>query len=233
MVTSRLARREQTKLVRQTVVFAGLAIIIFVLFLFVILPQVIKFATGRDTGLVSKQSDTIPPQVPIISAPVSATNSATLPLKGVGEPQAQAVVIVNSHELEHVTIDDQGDFSVDVPLTEGENAITIHSVDAAGNESLKSQTYRVTLDTEAPKITVDQPQDGQTIELRKNQVTQIKGTTEANAQVYINDHLTYANGAGAFSLSYQLQEGSNALDIRAIDPAGNQAETKLTVTFRL
>lgn len=232
MVTSRLAKREQSRIVKQTALFGGLAVVILLLFFFVLLPQVIKFATGGDNGPI-KTDDTIPPQVPIVSSPVVATNSATLPLRGVGEPKSEVVVIVNSQELEHVTIGDDGEFSVDVPLSEGENAITLHGVDEAGNESLKSQTYQITLDTEKPSIVVEQPQPGQVIELRKNQLTEIKGTTEAKAQVYINDRLTYANAAGAFSMTYQLQEGENKLLIKVIDAAGNQEQTELVVTFRL
>ena len=234
MNSSRLARKEEKKLLKQTLLIGGGAVVLFLLFLFFIMPQVVRLAAGvLDGGALGEPEDTIPPQVPIVAAPVSATFSAQLALSGVGEPKAEVVVVVNSAELERTAIDDNGEFKVEVPLTEGENAITLHSVDEAGNESTQSQTYRVILDTEAPTIAVEQPQDGQTIELRKNQVTDIVGTTEPNAQVSINDRLVYANAAGKFTLRYQLQEGENILTIKATDQAGNQAETKLTVIFKL
>ncbi len=233
MVTSRLAQREQKKVMKQTMIIAGAAVVLFLLFLFVVLPQMVRFAANvLDGGSIGEPEDTIPPQVPIISSPVDATFSAQLPLKGVGEPKSQVVLLVNSQEMERVTIDDAGDFSLEVPLTVGENAITLYSVDEAENESVKSQTYSVILDTEDPVITVEQPQNGQTIELRKNQVTEVKGTTEPNAQVHINDRLTYANASGQFNYRYQLQEGENKLLIKAIDKAGNTADTELTVMFR-
>ncbi len=234
MVTSRLAQKEQKKLMKQTLIISGVAVFVLVAFVFVILPQVIRFAANvLDGAPIGEPSDSVPPQAPIISAPVTATYSATLAVSGVGEPETEAVVVVNSQEVGRAPIDTEGDFDLDVPLSEGENTLTFYSIDKAGNESVKTQNYVVTLDTEAPTISVEQPLDGQTIELRKNQTTDVKGTTEPHAQVFINDRLVYANAAGAFSLKYQLNEGENKLTVRAVDKAGNESQTELTVTFRI
>jgi hypothetical protein len=234
MVTSRLAQKEQKRLMKQTLIISGAAILVLLAFVFIILPQVIRLAANMLDGTsIGEPSDTVPPQAPIISAPVSATYSATLVVHGVGEPEAQAVVVVNSQEVGRTPIDTAGDFSLDVPLSEGENTLAFYSIDKAENESVKTQNYVVTLDTEAPSIAVEQPLAGQTIELRKNQTTEIKGSTEPHAQVFINDRLVYANAAGAFSLKYQLVEGENKLNIRAVDKAGNESNTELTVAFRI
>lgn len=234
MVSSRLARQEQKKIVEQTLVIAAIAILVLLAFLFFILPQVVRFAaTVLDRNPIAEPGDTIPPQPPVLSAPVSATNSALLPISGVGEAKAEAVLVLNGSELERLDINDEGDFSFDVPLSEGENVLLVYSVDEAGNESIKTKEYKVMLDTEAPTITIEEPTDGTTIELRKNQNVLIKGTTESNAQVYINDRLVYARSDGSFNTTHQLQEGENKLSIRAVDQAGNQTEQSLTVTFKL
>lgn len=234
MVTSRLAQKEQKKLMKQTLIISGVAVLVLLAFVFVILPQAIRLAaTVLDGTPIGEPSDSVPPQPPIIAAPVTATYSATLAVEGVGEPETEAVVVVNSQEVGRTRIDSDGEFTYDVPLSEGENTVVFYSVDKADNESVKTQNYMITLDTEVPTISVEQPLSGQTIELRKNQTTEIKGTTEPNARVFVNDRLVYASATGAFSLKYQLAEGENKLVIRAVDKAGNEAQVELTVTFRI
>lgn len=233
MTSSRIARREQQKLVKQTIWFAAAAIGLFLLFIFIVLPQVVRFAGNMlDKNNPFVETDTIPPQPPVIVAPVSATFSARLAVKGVGEPKAEVVLVINSNEVGRADISDEGEFDFELPLTEGENALTLFSVDEAGNESVKSQNYKIILDTEAPTIEIEQPQHGQAIELRQNQTTEIRGKTEPHAKVFVNDRLIYASAEGQFSLRYQLQEGENNFTIKAEDQAGNKAETQLSVSFR-
>jgi hypothetical protein len=57
----------------------------------------------------------------------------------------------------------------------------------------------------------------------------VSGKTNANAEVYINDVQTKADGVGNFSVNYNLDEGENLLTIVANDQAGNYAEKEITV----
>ncbi len=233
-VSSRLAKTESRKMMKQTVLFIIASVILLLMFLFVIIPSVIRFvSSGGDVNQIV-QSDTIPPQVPLISAPVTATYSATINLEGYGEKQSEVVVVKNGSEDQRVRVEaDDGKFEVPVSLDEGENTLSLYAVDEAGNESASSRTYTIALDKTAPTIEMENPQDGQTIELLKNQNVTVKGKTEPGSTVYINGRRTFANNEGVFSSNYQLAEGENKLLIRAEDPAGNAAETELTVTFKL
>ncbi|MFH1958746.1 MAG: Ig-like domain-containing protein [Patescibacteria group bacterium] len=233
MARSRLSKKQQKKIVRQTFLIATVAISLLASFIFFIMPQFIRLADSFLNGSsVLEDQDQVPPQAPILAAPVSATNSASLPISGVGEAGSQAVLMLNGEKLKEIEIDDQGEFKFRVPLTEGENALAVYSIDKAGNESVQTREYNVSLDTEAPVIEIESPEDGGTIELRKNQIVTIKGTTEPQSKVFINDRLVYAKSDGSFSMNYELEDGENKLKFRAVDKGGNESEKEIIVKFR-
>lgn len=234
MVTSRLAKREQKQLLVQTVALFVGAVVLLLAFIFVILPGVARvWSQITGTGLSGLDSeDTFAPQVPILAAPVSATNSAELKLSGYGEADSQLKVVINGEAKTEDKIKTDGTFEVSIALTTGENVITAYAIDAAGNESEASRSYTVVFDNEAPKLEISEPQNGQSIELRKNQQLTIKGTTEPHARVSVNGRTVLANSEGAFSTTYLLQEGENKFQLKAEDQAGNSTEQELIVNYR-
>ncbi|MBU0576849.1 hypothetical protein KJ654_04315 [Patescibacteria group bacterium] len=231
---SRLSRKQQQQMMHQTVLIVVVALSLLVAFIFFIMPQFLSLADSILNGpsILNEDQDQIPPQTPILAVPVSATNSASLLISGIGEMASQVVLILNGEKLEEVKIDDKGEFKFKVSLIEGGNALAVYSIDEAGNESVQTREYKVTLDTEAPVLEVSSPEDGSTIELRKNQIITIIGTTESQAKVFINDRLVYAKADGSFSMSYKLEEGENKLKFKAIDRGGNESEKEITVKFR-
>ncbi|HEX7017809.1 MAG TPA: hypothetical protein VF209_02795 [Patescibacteria group bacterium] len=233
-VSSRLARKEQKKMTQQTIIFSAIAIFLFLLFIFVIVPGVIRLAGSIvGTNLGNSPEDTIPPVAPIISSPVSATNSAQINISGFAEKGSEAVLVLNSEEFSREKVSDEGSFEFEVPLQDGENTLAFYAVDEAGNESGTTKTYRVVADQEAPELVIESPQDGTEIISRTNQQLQIKGTAGEKAKVYVNDKLLFTKSDGSFSGSFQLQEGENKLLFKATDEAGNTTEKEITVRFRL
>jgi len=63
----------------------------------------------------------------------------------------------------------------------------------------------------------------------KSSSIKVSGKTSAYAEVYINDFETKADGAGNFSVNYNLDEGENLLTVVANDASGNYAEKEITV----
>ena len=234
MARSRISKKQQQKMVRQTTLIIIAAVSLLAAFIFFIMPQFIRLADGllNGSGGLTEAQDEVPPQTPVLAAPVTATNSASLPIAGVGEAGSQAVLVVNGERLDEVEINDEGEFKFIALLTEGENALAVFSIDEAGNESVQTREYAVELDTSAPEIEVESPVDGAEIELRKNQITTIKGTTEPQAKVFINDRLVYAKSNGSFSMSFKLAEGENKLRFKVEDRGGNVSEKEITVKFR-
>ncbi|MEA2056326.1 MAG: hypothetical protein U9O78_01245 [Patescibacteria group bacterium] len=231
-ITSRLAKRKQKELAKQTIVLAFLAIAIIALFVFAILPAAIKIffgILGADSS--NLEQDLISPQQPIINAPPIATNSATLSVKGYTEPQTIVHLVVNNQKQDKKEAGDQGEFEFKVKLTKNSNKIGLYSQDKAENESEVSE-YLVTFDSQAPEIKLASPEDEAEFYKVEDRVIEIKGETEANATVYVNNRLTYANEKGLFELRYPLNEGENKLEIKAIDLAGNEQKTEITVKYR-
>mgnify|MGYP005838100625 CR=1 FL=1 len=234
MARSRLSRKQQQKMKRQTVIIILVAIALFLAFIFVIMPQFIRLADNVLNGneAIITDQDQVPPQVPILSAPVAATKSASLPLSGYGEAGSKVVLVINGERYDEVKINEDGSFKLMAELTEGENSLAVFSIDDADNESVKTREYQVDLDTAAPAIDIENPEDGSTVELRKNQITVIKGVTDPQAKVFINDRLVYAQKDGSFQMSFKLEEGDNKLMFRVEDPAGNTSEKEINVKFR-
>lgn len=233
MPSSRLAKKQQKTLLKQTVWLVIITIVILVGFLGFVLPNIVRFAFNfLDTNSIFVDEDTIPPQTPILTAPVEATNSATLSLSGFTEPKATVKLVLNQEEKDETAADDEGKFEFEVSLSEGDNELAVYSVDKADNESSLSKKYTVTLDQTAPTINIESPENGSTIELSKNQLTTIVGQTEPNAKVYLNDRLVFADRDGYFSAKYNLNEGENVIQVKSIDPAGNTTAQELKITFR-
>lgn len=228
---SRRSRTERNNALRQIIIATALSLIILGAFLFGALPLFLKFTAGESIDL-GDGGDKIAPQVPLLSSPVNATNSATISINGFGEAKSDIVIVLNGDKAAQEKIQDDGSFSIPIELTDGENSLSAYTIDEAGNESVESQGYRIVLDTTAPQLDFETPVDGQQFEQRVNQTIPVKGRTENNATVYINGRLVRANSEGLFSSQVQLKEGENRLEFKAIDSAGNVTETSLLVKFR-
>jgi len=232
-VASRLARKEQKKLSRQTFGMIFLAIVILIFFIFVLLPGGVRiFFSFLDSNSSFDNSDTIPPQVPVLSSPVEATFSASIKIDGFGEPESKVIVVLGGSKEAEIDVDSEGVFSHQLDLVEGENEFAFYSIDKAENESELTKSYKVIYDNETPIIHIDTPENDAEIVAKKNQMLSIAGNTEPGAKIYLNDRLIYAKSDGSFTSSYRLNDGENILLFRAIDKAGNSSETELKVSFR-
>lgn len=230
-VGSRRAKVEQKKLLNQTLVLTGLSLVILLLFLFVVIPNVIRFfGSGKGTSSLNSDSD-VPPQVPLISAPAPATSSAEIVLKGFNEAGNTVVVLNNTAEVKRDAVKDDGTFTISVPLQEGDNHLTAFAINAKGKESTTTSEYLVKLDVTPPKLDIKEPQDKQAIQGKKNQTLTVKGVSEAGTRIYLNDRLVFSKEDGTFSSTYRLQTGDNTLHFKAIDEAGNTTEKEISVTF--
>lgn len=235
LASSRLVKKEKNKLQKQTIGFLFFGIAILLLFIFIIVPNLIRlfFAIiDKDSPFV--EADIVPPQVPVLaSTPVEATFSATLNLTGFAEADSTVVFLLNSTKSGEVKADGEGNFTHELALSDGLNELSIFGLDAAGNESLKTRTYLIERDSEPPFLELEEPKDGAVIELKKNRTLTIKGKTEPGARLLVNDRLVLADSEGNFSTNYYLAEGKNELKFIITDKATNRSERTVEVEFRL
>ncbi|MGQ9582710.1 MAG: right-handed parallel beta-helix repeat-containing protein [Thermoplasmatota archaeon] len=156
--------------------------------------------------------DSTPPTVRVAS-PQSGylTNSSLLEVWGFCEPGSRVFL----GELEAAV--ERNIFRASVLLSEGENTITAVALDSAGNKN--SSSVAVRLDTTAPYLEVDHPEDG----LRtRTPMVEVSGRMETGADVLINGRRVALLGEpGTFRTAIALLSELSVISIEAVDPAGN------------
>ncbi|MEE8525928.1 MAG: Ig-like domain-containing protein, partial [Thermoanaerobaculia bacterium] len=113
------------------------------------------------------------------------------------------------------------------PLTEGvERTFPIVATDAAGNDT--SRQHRVERDSIPPAITVEQPADGAEVATAS---VAVSGTAaEAHlVEVRVAGALASLTGNDFSVPAVALSEGVNAVDVVAVDAAGNSSQEQVTV----
>lgn len=231
---SRLDSVEEKKNTKKAVllVLISLGIIVFLATLGIpIITKVIGFVTSFKKGDISTSLvDKTPPAPPYFEVFSDAVNKSPLKVSGRVEVGNTVVLNLNSNEEELMT-EENGNFSLDLSLEKGENTFFAYAKDAAGNLSKETKTYIILFDDEPPEITVDSPKDSSIYYGFKQKNVQIKGTTEADSSLTINDRFVSVSDDGTFSYSYPLDNGENNLKIKAVDKAGNEKETSLKLFF--
>jgi hypothetical protein len=179
---------------------------------------------------------------PIIAPPVdpstnqdSAILRITVPVAVIGTDAKVRVYValdgLTPAPVEEVAVGSTTQVVATVQLAKGANDFTA-TILKDGAESVESAVVTITLDQDPPKITIGSPRDGATI---NDSNVVITGTTQAGTSLIAQNA---ANGTsvtgtagtdGKFSLSLPIAQGSNAVTIRATDPAGNESATTLTV----
>jgi hypothetical protein len=115
-------------------------------------------------------------------------------------------------------------FSATVPLTaEGVNTITVHAVDAAGNQSdLFHTVYR---DTNAPTISLVSPSEGEAAKL----LLVAGNVADASPVTLTVDGVALPLEDGSFERRSEVAEGARQVRVAATDAAGNHSEVVRSV----
>ncbi|WP_286808187.1 BapA/Bap/LapF family large adhesin [Leclercia sp. UBA2479] len=196
--------------------------------------------------------DITPPAAPAITSVVDDVGPATgtlasgastndnLPtFNGTGEVGATIQIFDNDALIGTAVVSAAGTwtFTPTTALTDGPHVFSLSAVDAAGNTSVTSTLYNLTVDTAAPNtptlLSVTDDQGPNTGTLTSGQATNdqqptLAGTAEAGAIVRILDNgvqigetTAGSDGRWTFSPDSALSNGSHTLTITATDAAGN------------
>ncbi|MDR3578684.1 MAG: Ig-like domain-containing protein [Oryzomonas sp.] len=187
--------------------------------------------TETDTRTITL--DETAPQITIAQpADNSATNVSPLTVSGTVDKTAVVNVAVNGGSSQAATQDNDG-FTVQVPLAEGTNTISITATDQAGNIASAKRT--VLYDTISPTIQITEPPQ----DLVTNQANYlVQGTvsdpeTSVTVAVAVNGQSTPVTvSSGTFQLSVPLTVNElYQVVATATDTAGNQASATRNITF--
>lgn len=232
---SRLTRKEESRSIRRAVFYGCLTVALAFGLIFLGIPALIKMAiflgSLRSSSLPIETKDTLPPSSPRLQPLPEATNSAQISIHGSAEPGSTVKIFLTGMPEKETIADNDGAFShTNLVLTLGKNEIYAIAVDKAGNEGQQSERLTIFYDKTAPELEILEPSDGAEFFGEQNNI-EIKGKTEAEAIIFINDHLIVVDKEGNFHYPLNLGEGDNQIKVIATDKAGNQAEQEIKVNY--
>lgn len=231
---SRLESVEEKRNIKRAILFIVLTICSITFLVTFGLGFMAKFASFfssiRKTNSPLEKTNITPPAPPSFDNFSETTNKT--PLEISGRIEIGNTVVINFNSLEdEILADNNGQFSTKLTLVKGENTLFAYAKDAKGNSSKKTTEYKIVYDNEPPKIDISSPSDGASFYGKKQQNVSIKGSTDADSSLTINDRLVSINDDGSFSYDFVLSEGENNLTIKTVDKAGNETQTSLKLNF--
>lgn len=230
---SRLQRVEEQKSVRQTFIFGGLTIGLIIFLLFFGIPLIARFAAFlsdlRGSNRAVEVANVPPPGPPIFSSLPQYSTEERITVEGTTQSGATVIISFNSIKKEVVAGAD-GKFTSAFTLVKGTNIISAVAKNKNSPESAESRKHTVILDKDAPKIEIKSPSDGATYYGSQRTIT-VEGKVDTDSSISINDRMAIVGSDGTFRINYSLSDGENALNIIAIDKAGNKTEQSLKVTY--
>lgn len=159
-----------------------------------------------------------------------ATNSATLKVAGFSLPNQIVYIYLNGLEVKTLETDSEGKFESTISLALGINKIYGVAENPSGKRSDKSKEWEVFFNDSPPFIDILEPQNNSVIRRNQNPVT-IKGKTDKTSKVFINDQRVIVDEEGNFNYQVLLQKGENKFIIKCIDPASNENQVELVLSY--
>jgi bacillopeptidase F len=158
------------------------------------------------------------------------TNETEVTVEGTASPDTTVEIEQNGEVVGSAEIDSDGTFAIDTELDEGANEfVAVTYID--GENATESDPITLTLDTEAPDVTIDTPSDG-------DQINRETATVEGTVQdahldtVTVNGRTTNVADDGSFSQRILLDNGENVIEVEATDLAGNVTTETVTVDVK-
>lgn len=228
---------EERKNKQKAIKFAILTVAAGLMLFFYGIPALGRFAAfiselAKGDKPITK-NDTTPPAPPQVENIPEFTKEEMLKIQGDSEEGATIKIIFNGKDSE-IVADVNGAFTKNLDLKKGENTLELSARDTSGNESVKTKTYTIVFDNEAPKLTLDSPSEGSSFFGTRQRQIDIKGSVDdSQTKVTINDRFVAVEDDGNFQFTTTLSEGENKFTVHAEDSAGNSKELPLTLNFSL
>lgn len=190
-------------------------------------PNIIEIIASDQAGNTARTSHevilvTAPPELSITEPLVDQWfNEAIVQVSG-SAPGAASVMVNN----QPATLLEDGTFSREVILQEGDNTLRFSVTDDVGN--VTNQERIVHLKTTLPEVTLNL-NDGMVL----NQSTvQLTGRTEPGSTVLVNNAVVPVSTLGEFQTTINLVNGNNEIIVEARDIAGNSSTMSRRVSFQ-
>lgn len=234
MTNSRLERVRSRKAGKQGVTYLVIAVLLIIATIAWGLPAIAKI-TGIliKTDNVPFESDEQRPAPPIFSDIPQSTYSAQVKIAGYAQPGLDVILFINGAEFDRKLVSESGTFNFDkVNLTEGENTAYGYSGTINDLRSEQSKTYVIAVDTTKPIVKLDSPKDGEVFRGQAQRFANFVGSVnEHGTTVYFGEQLAKVTTEDQVSLTIQLVEGDQDIQIKAIDKAGNESVSSIKLRW--
>lgn len=237
MSTSRLSRKTQSRKRRQLILtLSGLALAAFLLFQFALwaITGISSFfiwlnERGSDQTTRRNLQEILSP--PILNSIPPGTDKDSITIKGISPQENGSIEIYLNNVLYKEILVAKKEFTTEVKnLKEGENIIEARFLNQDDKKSPFSKPLTITYSKEPPKLEVDYPSDGSTFR-RGDEVIEIRGRTDPDNKIKINDFRAIIDYEGNFSYNFKLSEGDNLITIEAENKAGIKTSRQIKITF--
>lgn len=219
---------------KQGAVYLLVAIGLIILTLVWGLPAIARlvqyFTQEGDGPILSNEQRPAPP---IFSDVPESTYSAQVRIAGFAQPGLEVVLYINGAEFERKFVAESGTFVFDrVTIAEGPNTAYGYTTTARDMLSEQSKSYTITLDTTKPNVTLQTPTNDQVFRGQSERIAEFRGSVdEAGSKVFIGERMVILQTDGSFTLPYQLVEGDQEIEIKAIDRAGNESVSSIKLRW--
>ena len=114
-------------------------------------------------------------------------------------------------------------------LEKGDNNIYVLAKSKDSKIEKRTITYKIFYKNEKPKLDISEPLDNSTT---NNQEIKVKGSTDKETYVRVNDLPVVIDAGGGFETTVRLKDGDNQIVITATDIAGNMETKSLKITYQ-
>jgi len=158
-----------------------------------------------------------------------ATNSASFLVQGSVLNFNEITFFINDEKIKKIELEGETNFQEEIKgLKEGKN--TFYAIAKNKEHFKKTPLFDILYKPQKPKLEIIQPKDGEKFE---NAEVLVKGTTDKETFVKINDTPVIVDALGNFEKTITLQnEGENTIQITAQDMAGNLETKEIKVFYQ-
>jgi len=227
--------RVQEKKMKNTIALYVVILFIVLYFIFTFGIKLLLNTSSFISGLfpqpsikpIAKTEDSFN-SIDISSIP-QATNSAKIIVSGSILNFDILDFYLNAKKVKEIELSSDT-FSEEIgDLEKGDNDVYIKAKSKDNKTEKNTISYKVFYKNDRPKLEISDPSDNSTT---NNQEIKVKGNTDKETYIHINDLPVVVDANGSFETSVRLKDGDNQIVATAQDIAGNIETKTIKVTYQ-
>ena len=227
--------RVQEKKMKNTIILYVVILFVVLYFIFTFGIKLLLNTSSFISGLfpqpsskpIAKTEDSFN-SIDISSIP-QATNSAKIIVIGSILNFDVLDFYLNAKKVKEIELSSDT-FSEEIgDLEKGDNDVYIKAKSKDNKTEKNTITYKVFYKNDRPKLEITEPSDNSTT---NNQEIKVKGNTDKETYIHINDLPVVVDANGSFETSVRLKDGDNQIVATAQDIAGNVETKTIKVTYQ-